>query len=117
MNTDSVFRPPNITLLNDKHWSYLRRRYHMSPRELQVARLVCRGLNNDEIAEVLEIRQGTVKTHLRNIYRRVRTRSKIALLLTLVDDVNGFHGDLKLGSSPHPISGKPPAAGPSSESP
>ena len=87
---DRLFVQPVINLFNQKHWSYLERRYHMSSRELQVATLVCRGFNNDEIAKALEIRCGTVKTHLRNIYRRVRVKSKIVLLLRFIEDTNRF---------------------------
>jgi DNA-binding NarL/FixJ family response regulator len=74
-----------ISLLNDEHWSFIRRQYSMSPRELQVARLVCEGFNNDEIAGSLKITQGTIKTHIRNIYRRVRVKNKIEMLLKFVD--------------------------------
>lgn len=84
---DALFqRPPGI-LLNEKNWIFLKERYHMTTRELQVAILVCRGFNNDEIATALKIRHGTVKTHLRNLYRRVRVKNKILLLLRFADDV------------------------------
>jgi DNA-binding CsgD family transcriptional regulator len=62
----------------------------MTPRELQVAELVCRGYNNDEIAKNLNIKHGTVKTHLRNVYRRVRVKNKIAMLLKFVDQASKF---------------------------
>jgi DNA-binding NarL/FixJ family response regulator len=73
-------------LLDEKQWLYLQKRYYMTTRELQVAILVCRGFNNYDIANALKIRHGTVKTHLRNIYRRVQVKSKIALLLRFVAD-------------------------------
>jgi len=60
----------------------------MTSREVQVAILVCRGFNNDEIADALEISHVTAKTHLRNLYRRVRVKSRILLLLRFVEDVN-----------------------------
>ena len=82
---DSVYGSPAVVLLGQEHWFYIQRRYHMSPREVQVAKLVCRGLNNEEIAKDLKIKRGTVKTHLRNIYRRVRVKNKIAMLLKFVD--------------------------------
>jgi DNA-binding NarL/FixJ family response regulator len=84
-NDDSGMERTRISLLNDDHWSYIRRQYSMSPRELQVARLVCEGFNNDEIAGSLKITQGTIKTHIRNIYRRVRVKNKIEMLLKFVD--------------------------------
>lgn len=82
---ESLFQPPRLALLKEEHWSYIQRRFHMSPRELQVAELVCKGFSNEEIAKDLKIKHGTVKTHLRNIYRRIRVKSKIAMLLKVVD--------------------------------
>lgn len=87
---DSAYGLPSIVLLGEKHWSYLQRRYHMTPRELEVAKLVCQGFNNSEIAKDLKIKHGTVKTHLRNVYRRIRVKSKIAMLLKLVDAATKF---------------------------
>ena len=79
---DMLFKQrPQGIILDEKQWLYLKERYHMTTRELQVAILVCRGFNNNEIAKSLKIRHGTVKTHLRNLYRRVRIKSKILLLL------------------------------------
>jgi len=77
-------RDPVLVLLDDKQWSYLKRRYDLTPRELQIADLVCRGLRNGSIAKHLKIRPGTVKTHVRNIYRKVKVSSKITMLLRFV---------------------------------
>jgi len=84
---DALYKKPAGILLEEDHWKFIQKRYHMTPRELQVAILVCRGFNNDEIAQALKIRHGTVKTHLRNIYRRTRVKSKILLLLRFVEDI------------------------------
>ena len=86
----SVSQRPGIILLGEKHWSYIQRRYCMSPRELQVAALVCQGLTNEDVAEMLKMRPGTVKTHLRSIFGKTRARNKITLLLIFVQDVNEF---------------------------
>lgn len=85
---DSFYGPLDVTLLSEKHWAYLQRRYHMGPRELQVVKLTCRGLTDEDIAQELKMRLGTVKTHLRNIFNKTRSRNKITLLLRFVDDVN-----------------------------
>ena len=71
-------------ILQDKHWSFIQRKYLMSPRELEIAKLVCRGLSNNQIASDLTISNGTVKTHLRNIYRKVRVNSKLNMLLNFI---------------------------------
>ena len=71
-------------VLQDKHWSYIQRKYLLSPRELEIAKLVCRGMSNDQIATNLTISNGTVKTHLRNIYRKIRVNSKLNMLLNFI---------------------------------
>lgn len=85
---DSPYKCPEVILLDEKHWSYIRRRYGISPRELEVAKLVCRGFSNKEIAKSLKIKDDTVKTHLRNIYRRIRVKNKVTLLLRFIYDVS-----------------------------
>ena len=86
-NKDSSKR---ISLINEKQWKYLKKLYKMTPREVQVAILTCEGLNNNEISKALKIKHGTVKTHLRNVYRRVRVNNKILLLLKFVNDVKSL---------------------------
>jgi DNA-binding NarL/FixJ family response regulator len=105
---ESLFKKPPGILVDEKYWLFLRDRYHMTPRELQVAILVCRGFNNDEIAEGLKIRHGTVKTHLRNLYRKAWVESKMLLLLKFVEDVNQHFASQQTGKSPIPISQIPP---------
>jgi DNA-binding CsgD family transcriptional regulator len=102
-NQDALFERPAGILLDEKQWLYLQKRYHMTPRELQVAILVCRGFNNDEIAKALKIRRGTIKTHLRNIYRRVRVKSKVTLLLRFVEDVKKYYTPAKTAGPTPPI--------------
>jgi DNA-binding NarL/FixJ family response regulator len=55
-----------------------------------LAKLVCHDLSNKEIAEALSIRHGTVKTHIKNIYRRIHVKNKVALLLRFMADVSGL---------------------------
>ena len=76
-------------LLNDEQWRIVREKYRMTPREIEIAKLICRGLSNEDIANVVQIRYGTVKTHIRNIYRRVHVKSKVAMLLRFIDDSRG----------------------------
>lgn len=53
---------------------------NLTPRELEVAWLVGRGLTNRQIADVLVISQLTAETHVRNILRKLdlETRSQVA---------------------------------------
>jgi DNA-binding NarL/FixJ family response regulator len=86
---ESLYKRPDVSLLDDRQWLYVQHRYRLSPRELQVAKHVCQGFANEEVATCLRIRAGTVKTHLRNIYRRIHVTNKIGMLLTFVEQVCG----------------------------
>jgi DNA-binding CsgD family transcriptional regulator len=50
----------------------------LSPRELDVLRLVAKGKSNREIAAVLVISEHTVARHLQNIYAKLRLTSRTA---------------------------------------
>jgi DNA-binding NarL/FixJ family response regulator len=77
---------PEAILLGSKQWSYVQQKYSLTPRERQIAELICRGFRNGDIAADLRITVGTIKTHIRNIYRKTSVRSKIAMLLKFVID-------------------------------
>jgi DNA-binding CsgD family transcriptional regulator len=76
---------PQVRLLSDHQWLSIRRYFHISPREMEVAKLVCGGLSNGEIATKLKIKSATVKTHLRNVYRRIHVQRKLDMLLKFLD--------------------------------
>jgi DNA-binding CsgD family transcriptional regulator len=50
----------------------------VTPREIEVLQLASHGLTACEIAEQLVLSAGTVKTHLRNIYRKLGVADKAA---------------------------------------
>ena len=51
----------------------------LTAREREVARLVAQGLTNRRLAERLNIREGTVKVHLNNIFRKAAVPNRAAL--------------------------------------
>jgi two-component system nitrate/nitrite response regulator NarL len=53
----------------------------LTPRELDIVRMVSRGLRNRAIAEQLSITEGTVKIHLHNIYQKVDVSGRLELAL------------------------------------
>jgi len=57
----------------------------LSPRELEVARLVATGRSNAEVAVELFISPRTVTTHLQHIYARLGLSSRVALTRYLAD--------------------------------
>jgi DNA-binding NarL/FixJ family response regulator len=48
----------------------------LTPRELEIVRMVARGLRNRSIAEQLQISEGTVKIHLHNIYQKLEVNGR-----------------------------------------
>ena len=76
---------PSVGFLQQHHWTYLQQRYQMTPRELQIAQLACKGLANEQIAQALNVKHGTVKTHLRNLYRKVWVHNKISMFLRFLE--------------------------------
>ena len=51
-------------------------RARLTPRELEVLRLMARGNTNLAIAQSLVVAEGTVKYHVKNVLRKLRARSR-----------------------------------------
>ncbi len=55
----------------------------LTPREQEILRLLTSNQSNQEIAQQLCLAESTVKTHLRNIFRKMGVRSRSEVLLQL----------------------------------
>jgi DNA-binding NarL/FixJ family response regulator len=55
---------------------------NLTPREVEMVRMVAQGLRNKAIAERLAISEGTVKVHLHNIYEKLGVDGRLELVLT-----------------------------------
>lgn len=53
---------------------------NLTPRELQVARMVADGLPSKHVAGKLAITEGTAKLHLHHIYSKLNVRGRVALI-------------------------------------
>jgi len=51
----------------------------LTPREIEITRMIARGLGNREIGEKLFISEGTVKTHLHTIFEKLGIKSRLQL--------------------------------------
>jgi DNA-binding NarL/FixJ family response regulator len=51
----------------------------LTPREIDIVRMVASGLGNREIGEKLFISEGTVKTHLHSVYEKLGLKGRVQL--------------------------------------
>ena len=51
----------------------------LTPREVEITRLIAGGLTNKEIGDKLFISEGTVKTHLHRIYEKLNLHGRLEL--------------------------------------
>jgi two-component system nitrate/nitrite response regulator NarL len=65
----------------------------LTRREVEIVRLVSRGLANKVVAGELGVREGTVKIHLHNIFRKLRVSNRTELILRAISN------DRKLAAS------------------
>ena len=68
-----------------KQWEYLSKCWHLTPREVEVAKLVCDGLDNEQIGKKLRIAYNTVRAHLGNIFRKVGVNGKTGIILEFIE--------------------------------
>ena len=59
----------------------LQARETLTPREIEIVRMVVQGLRNKVIAERLTISEGTVNVHLHNIYEKLGVDGRLELVL------------------------------------
>ncbi len=57
----------------------------LTPTEFQVLRLIGQGKSNDEIAEAMFISKNTVRSHIKSIYSKFDTHSRLQLALYAIN--------------------------------
>ncbi len=63
----------------------IRRRFHCTRMQARVARLVAARLSNEEIAQALGSREGTVRTHLNWVYTKLNAHTREDVMRLLSD--------------------------------
>ena len=68
----------------------LSRKHKLSPREIDVCLLICKGLTDQEIASALEIAFSTVRTHLKRAFIKLDATNRSELISCLLEGVIDF---------------------------
>jgi DNA-binding NarL/FixJ family response regulator len=72
----------------------------LTPRELEVLKLVARGLSNRQIAETLFLTDATVKTHLAHVYSKLGVRDRVQAVVFAYESGLARRGTSRKGDSP-----------------
>lgn len=75
----------NAMKISHRKFDHICMSYNLTAREIEIAKLVCRGFNNNEISEQLFISVGTVKTHIHHIFEKFEVNSRIQLLARIMN--------------------------------
>lgn len=75
LELQSLYEISNKKILNDS----------LSKRELEVTELLLKGYSNKEIANKLNISNYTVNDHIKNIYRKTNTHSRMELAQSMIN--------------------------------
>lgn len=67
----------------------------LTKREWQILKLVGNGLTNSEISNQIHVAEGTVKTHVYNIYKKARVKNRVEAILWLKSVENDLEIELK----------------------
>ena len=91
-------------MLGDKNTAHSDQRstHLLTSREKQVLSCIAMGMSNKEISDSLQIRDGTVKVHVKHVLKKLNFRSRVEVAVWASE--NGYKNkldlnDLKRGSS------------------
>jgi DNA-binding NarL/FixJ family response regulator len=75
------------TLMQSSHDEARKKKFGLTPRELEIVSAVVAGYSNKEIAEYFKISEDTVKHHLSNIFDKLGVSTRLELALFAVNQL------------------------------
>ncbi len=72
-------------LFSTARWQQLGKHLGLTPRQLAVSRLACKGLKTDTIAARLDLSPHTIRMHLRGLFERLDVQERVGMVVRLVD--------------------------------
>lgn len=65
-------------------WKVVERRYSLSPRQREIAELICDSKSNEEIASDLGITTNTVRMHVKLLYEKLGVHDRVGVAMKLL---------------------------------
>lgn len=87
--------PEKITTSVETHFDSIAVKYGLSEREKEIARLICQGKSNKEMADQLFLSVNTVKVHTSKLYRKLGAAGRLQAAEIIGGmDIKPLHGRL-----------------------
>jgi len=75
---------PLPELFTPRQWAVLTKRLDLSPRQAEIARLICLGYRNNEVPALLRLHDATIRVHRRVLYRKLGIRDRVGVPVKLI---------------------------------
>ena len=72
-------------MFSSKQWNYIQKGFHLTSRQTEITKLVCHGLNNNQIATKCHITYNTARTHIAHICAKIAVHGRAELILRLIN--------------------------------
>ncbi|HKQ48042.1 MAG TPA: helix-turn-helix transcriptional regulator [Phycisphaerae bacterium] len=86
MASPEQFEDPDLLpdLFGEARWRRLVRRLSLTRRQAEVARLICRGCENRQMAARLGVSVDTIRLHAKKLLKQLRARNRVGVLVRLL---------------------------------
>jgi len=71
-------------MFSPRQWNYIQKGFQLTPRQTEITKLVCEGLNNSQIAKKCHITYNTARTHVAHICAKIVVHGRAELILRLI---------------------------------
>ena len=79
-----------VTKIVDSHeniFNAVKERYALTDRETELCAMIFDGKSNAEIAKELYISESTVKTHIYNLYKKTKVKSRMEIVCLVREQI------------------------------
>jgi DNA-binding NarL/FixJ family response regulator len=85
--------------LQEQYWQAIFKALGLSPRQTEITRLMLRSASNQQIAHILDVSEGTVKTQVQRIFNRLGVHDRMEFAMRVL----ALSHDLAGGLPRHPV--------------